>query len=414
MPAPCGEPGAMSTLPKGITLLPSGRYRARVKLAGHDQSATFSTPAAAVRWREETRDALRAGRPAPAPTPPVAEPAAPVDLVSVYDAYRLLGPDMVSGRFKAKSREAYKPSVCRRTESVLRVHVLPRIGRVPVAALDRRTVQRLVDQLETDASAETARKAVHALGVLMRWCEWRELVDRSPVERIRTASQQTTADVRVLTRQELAAALTAAESDDMRLKRSFAVPLIRLAVGTGCRLGELLALTWADTPTAPGVDLDGAVIRVRHSLDRARDRETGRYRIVAPKTRAGVRDIPLAAGDVAMLRRHRLACGRPGEGALVFSDRGQPVTPNGAPRHTWRRVAAAAGIDPLPRFHDLRHTWCVHALRAGVRPEALAKLGGWSGTAMIHQRYGRHVLAGEAEAAADQLAAWRLAAGGTT
>ena len=70
---------------------------------------------------------------------------------------------------------------------------------------------------------------------------------------------------------------------------------------------------------AEGLDLVAGVVRVRRSLDRVRD-EHGRYPVVAPKSRASRRDVPLTAEDVALLRRHRLVTGRR-EDDLVFARR---------------------------------------------------------------------------------------------
>jgi integrase len=79
----------------------------------------------------------------------------------------------------------------------------------------------------------------------------------------------------ILTPEQAAAIFAAADADDLRLGRSFAGPLIRLAFGTGLRLGELLALRWGPD----GLDLTNATVRVCRSLDRVRD-ASGSYPIV--------------------------------------------------------------------------------------------------------------------------------------
>jgi integrase len=294
-------------------------------------------------------------------------------------------------------------------ESLLRVHVLPLIGAMPAAAVTRRHVQSMVDELAAEQSPETARKAVRALSVAMRVAERDGVIDRNPVEGI--AVPQNGAGerpVRALSAAEVSRLIHAAKRDDERLGRSLALPLVSLAVGTGLRLGELLALRWGPWGDEDeGLDLDGATARVRWSLDRHRDPITGIPATVRPKSRAGIRDVPLTSDDTTTMRRHRLATGRPAGGELVFSDRGRPLLAIAGPTHTWRRVVKAADVSPAPRFHDLRHTWCVFMLRAAVPPPAVAKLGGWSDVGIIHRRYGRHALPDELAGAADALAAWR-------
>ena len=72
-------------------------------------------------------------------------------------------------------------------------------------------------------------------------------------------------------------------------------PVAALAISTGMRRGELLALQWAD------IDLDRGVVRVERSVEETR----AGLRLKQPKTRAGRRNIALASDTVAMLRAHR-------------------------------------------------------------------------------------------------------------
>jgi integrase len=395
-------------LPAGIDRRPSGGYRARAAHGGRHASRTFGTLAAAVRWRAEALDRLRAGEEAPsAPAPAPALAAA----ATVEDACRTFGAGIRAGTVRTRSGGLYKPSQSRRMESALRVHALPRVGHVPVGALTRRMLQGLVDDLAAAHGPETARKALHALAAVLRVAERDGLVEANPARGVRVpTADHDERPVRVLTPEECDALVAAAEADDARLGRSLAAPLVALALGSGLRLGELLALRWG----ADGLDLDAAVVHVRASLDRARDVD-GAFPVVTPKTRAGWRDVPLDPADVARMRRHRLATGRRPAGGLVFADAdGAPLDAGGAPRRSWERVARAAGIAaPVPTFHHLRHAWAVAMLRAGVRPEALARLGGWSSVAMVHARYGRHALPDETAEAGRMLAAWRAARRGS-
>ena len=167
--------------------------------------------------------------------------------------------------------------------------------------------------------------------------------------------------------------------------------------GTGLRLGEALALPWGPE----GLDLEAGVVRVRRSLDRVRDKETGTFAFVPPKTRTSRRDVPVRPSDVAWLKRHRLASGRPRDGELVLADeRGRAVTPNGRPRHGFTRAVRAAGLgDPPPKLHDLRHAYATALLAAGLTVHAVAELRGHSSPALVMARYG-HAYAAERAASA--------------
>ena len=71
-------------------------------------------------------------------------------------------------------------------------------------------------------------------------------------------------------------------------------PLFTVLLGTGMRIGEALGLTWGD------IDFDQNVIFVTHSLSYKR-RENGKceYHVSAPKTKSGIRTIPMFQ-DVSM------------------------------------------------------------------------------------------------------------------
>ncbi len=131
-------------------------------------------------------------------------------------------------------------------------------------------------------------------------------------------------------------------------------PIIALALATGARRGELLALQWGD------IDLDAATIRIERSLEQTR---TG-LKFKPPKTRNGRRTVSLPQIAVEALRAHRLrqlemrialGLGRPGPDALVFSDiNGSPMPPNNLSRD-WRRLVKRARLPDVP-FHGLRHS----------------------------------------------------------
>jgi integrase len=143
-----------------------------------------------------------------------------------------------------------------------------------------------------------------------------------------------------------------------------------LALASGMRRGELLALRWTD------VDLDRATVRVERSLEELKD---GSLRFKDPKTEAGRRTISLPASTVQVLREHRrkqleqrlqLGLGKPPADALVFPGLdGEPMSPD---RLSWRWRNTCKSLS-LPRvnFHALRHT---HASALIAAKEDIVKI----------------------------------------
>jgi len=406
-------------------------YHVRVRRHGLRQAATLPTLEDAIGWRARALAAARGEGEAPAPPSQPKVAALPAQAPTVEDAARRLARGMRIGSIRTRDGKTFKPSTVRKYEEALRLSVLPLIGAVPVTAVRKGDIQQLVDSIAAERTAEHARKALTALRTLMRTCEDYDGLEASPCTGVRVPVGELERPARVLTPQEADAIIRAAYADDKRLQRSFAGPLIRLAFGTGLRLGELLALRWG----AEGLDLDAGVVRVRRSLDRVRAAD-GAYPILPPKSRASRRDVRLTSGDVAAARRHLLASGRPPVGTLVFNLDGEAPSPvpgyrgfrracfragvllENAPaelRHAksyaafQRRCRELAVKEPLPRFHDTRHAWATHMLAAGLSAHAVAELGGWSDAGLLWRRYG-HALPDEVARAADALESFRASA----
>jgi integrase len=124
-----------------------------------------------------------------------------------------------------------------------------------------------------------------------------------------------------------------------RSRATYLWPLIALAIETGMRRGELLALTWND------IELD-------ERLARLYDTKNGEDRT-----------IPLTCEAVAFLRK------------LSKSDeRVFPLTPV-AVRQAWDRLIRRAGIANL-RFHDLRHEAISRFFEKGLSVPEVALISG--------------------------------------
>jgi integrase len=122
-----------------------------------------------------------------------------------------------------------------------------------------------------------------------------------------------------------------------------------LALNTGLRRGELLALTWGD------LDLVGAMLTVRGSA-----------------AKSGVtRHVPLNGEAVRVLTEWRSAGAA--AAALVFPG------PDGGPmfslKTSWQKVAKAAKLQSFT-FHDLRHTFASKLVQAGVDLNTVRELLG--------------------------------------
>jgi integrase len=184
--------------------------------------------------------------------------------------------------------------------------------------------------------------------------------------------------MQTLTAEQVRTLLGAALGDRMEA-------LYVLAVTTGMRQGELLALRWRD------ISLEARSIGVQGSLQR-----TPFGLIIAePKTTRSRRQVMLTTAACEALMRHRirqnaerLLLGAAWEDhGLVFANTvGRPIEATNLIRQSFKPLLKKAGI-PRIRFHDLRHTAATLLLGQGTHPKIVSEMLGHSTIAVTLDLY---------------------------
>jgi integrase len=129
-------------------------------------------------------------------------------------------------------------------------------------------------------------------------------------------------------------------------------PIVRFALATGCRAGEIFGLEWSR------VDLERKVAWLDHG-----------------ETKSGEgRGIPLNADAITALQstlgQHPLWC---------FTFAGRRIRKSST---AWDKARKRAGVENF-RFHDLRHTWASWHVQSGTALQELMELGGWKSYEMV-------------------------------
>ena len=294
---------------------------------------------------------------------------------------------------KVKTYEGY--------ESIVRVRVVPRIGRVALGGLTPLDPQGLYASLEAGGlsrrSVHHTHRALHrAFGQAVRW----GLLPRNPCDGA-TPPQPKRSEMRVLDQEQVAALLHGTRDHP-------AHALYVLAVTTGMRIGELLGLRWGD------VDLGASKLVVRRALQRQND---AGLVFVEPKTGRSRRSIVLSQRAVHALRQHRarqlerrLVAGEAWRDQdLVFCNAaGGPADPSWQ-RAVFYEALKRAGL-PAIRFHDLRHTAATLLLAQGVHPKVVSEMLGHATITLTLDTYSHLLPVMHAQAATamdEMLGAWR-------
>jgi integrase len=295
-----------------------------------------------------------------------------------------------SGAIRTRSGDRYKPSTIRSYEQALRgpYHgksgLLRELGHLRLSDLSLDDVQGYADRLlAAGAEPSTIRNQIMPVRVISRWRRREVAVNPTAGLSLPAVRMGHNRIADPAEAERLLHALCAADR-----------PLWATALYAGLRRGELMGLRWCD------VDLARGVIEVAQAWD------PKEHEMVAPKSQAGSRRVPIAAALRAFLAPQSLAAAANAEG-LVFGKGDVPFCASSVSERAQRAWKAAA-LQPIC-LHDCRHTFASLMIAAGVNAKALSTFMGHANIAITLDRYG-HLMPGAEDEAAGMMDAYLHAA----
>lgn len=281
-------------------------------------------------------------------------------------------------------------------EYVIRCHLRPVLGDIPLAKLQTAQVQRMLNER---SASDYAPRTVELIQVVLHAALQQAVTEGLLLRNAAGGTKRPKkgrATQRVLTPTDMQALLSVTGTERLG-------PMIAVMLATGIRLGEALALRWQD------VDLPAGVIRIARSASRvkAADGPTKtRVVIREPKTDKGRRSIPFPANLRATLQQwrirqaeERLALGPAWvDQGLVFTGTTGTMVSQRTLCATLNRLCDRAGV-PHINVHGLRHTYATRLLESGIDPRTAQELLGHSTVVMTLDTYS-HVLPERKAAAA--------------
>src|SRR5579883_2315724 len=265
---------------------------------------------------------------------------------------------------------------------VLNAYILPELGHIQLQKLTPQRVQMLYAKKLKDGLSPKTVNAIHgvlhkALDNAVKW----SLVALNVFDAVSPPRVPLT-EKRVLTVEQARMLLNSVREQRLEV-------LLTLALTTGMRRGEILALRWSD------VNLREGSLQVRRTVDYIPHYG---YVETEPKTARGRRTIMLAPFVVEMLRTHHMAQMEARDKAngqwidrdLVFSGlHGDYFNPAFLLK-VFKHVLIDAGLPPM-RFHDLRHSAATILLSMKIHPKIVQEVLGHSTINMTLDTYS-HVL----------------------
>lgn len=181
-----------------------------------------------------------------------------------------------------------------------------------------------------------------------------------------------------------------------------------LALGTGLRLGEILALRWTDINLKEKYININKALKSTYIIDNKGNRE---FTVIEqpPKTKNSIRTVPLNNNLIDLLLEHRKKqmIERDSNIDIYFDNNLVFSTPQGNylsesnVRKSFKRVLKKCNLNDF-RFHDLRHTFATRLFENGIPPKTVQSLLGHSNISTTLNIY-THVMKDTKDKAIDKL-----------
>lgn len=357
-------------LPRGITKRKDGRYMARFQYEGENYTLYGSDPDKLLERIEDLKYEVRHG---------------------IYEKEQNITVDSwFSTWMEEYKRHQVKPTTYDLYERTYMGHIKPYIQKKKLRDIRPEHIQRILNAESKVVKRQTLTRIHVILNGLFRQAYKNGIIQKNPVERSTLPKLREDAERRVMTREEQALFMRYA-------KQTYYGDIFEVALSTGMRKGELLALEWSD------VDFNNRMIHVTGTLIRV----NSRYVKGTPKSKTSRRDIPMLDNVYAILRRRRrellelkVKLGdkwTPLDGLdnLVFTNEFGSVVTLNTMQYYMRHIQDMIrrdGIEFEPiHIHTLRHTFATRAIEAGMQPQVLKTILGHSSLAMTMDLYS-HVL----------------------
>ena len=273
----------------------------------------------------------------------------------------------ISDRTRQNQAEAMKP-------------FLAVFGHRPIKSLSADEIQAWYVQRLQDVKPATVRLLHTHLKSLFRAAQDAGELPRNPMKKV-TPPRVATEPRKPLEQRHIKALLAYAAD------KPFLGRMVRLALYTGLRRGELAALRWSD------VDLDRGTISISRTIVRVGSVEIEK----APKTAKSIRTIKMPA---ALIEELRQIAGAPDAPVLITHFGGRPSI--NYMTMAMRDALDAIGLHDGYCLHSMRHSHATHLLRQRMPIKAVSERLGHANVEITLAVYS-HAIPGDDEALADMI-----------
>ena len=255
-------------------------------------------------------------------------------------------------------------------------YILPIIGEIPIQNIKPMHCLNVLNNMSNNGYCKGTIKRVRTTMHDFFECALENnIVRANPVTRsVRTGGKEPK-EIRVLTIQEQKDFLT-------RIQNTANYNFFALALQTGMRVGELLALTWDD------IDFQKREISVNKTVTLSKE---GKPQINTPKTENSKRKIPLNEEAIKILENQKIKNNQLKVINIKYKDH-VFVNKNGniSSKVSYTRILEIyCKKYNVKKFsmHTLRHTFATRCIEAGLRPKTLQTILGHATLAITMDLY---------------------------
>ena len=265
-------------------------------------------------------------------------------------------------------------------ENFIEKRIIPVLGRHQLLKLRPDHLQTFINNLRkedgTPPSASTVKQIKVIISSALQQAVKNGLITRNPADALSLPKSTSKKKVGAYTKDEQTALLESLK--DHRLYALFVV-----ALGTGARIGEILAATWKN------IDFEASEMSIEASVSRTKDRNAAgevigsSKKVDETKTHAGNRTIPLTQEVKVALLAHRekqadernKAFSAWTDNDLIFCTQLGGHLEYRSVIRLYEKRRETANIQKL-NFHCIRHTFATNAISAGMDYYYLSRIMG--------------------------------------
>jgi integrase len=236
----------------------------------------------------------------------------------------------------------HAPATAKRRDQILRLHVLPHLGHMPIRAIRLSHIREIVASWEREQmTAATIRTHMNYMRPVFKLAIQDDIISKDPTTGLQLPPLRHGKGT-ILDKEQCRTLLAAAPDNYWRA--------FHILLATGLRIGEFMDLTVGD------VDLQKRILVVKGS-----------------KTETGEREIHLSENDVEVLRQQIASIGqesRQPDAILFRSTEGKKLVYRNFAQRVLKKIIKTTGL-PAFTFHDLRKTHATMLVEAGYDPKVI-------------------------------------------